>query len=147
MVRPEHLAPCRPRKGSPGSSDHAPPSTATAVPGDHRVDAGLRAGSVGLIGVLFIAVANAAPITAMSFNVPIAIGFWHWLWAPAGFAFATIVLTFFTVGYVAMARHITTTGAFMGFISHGLGQITGMASGLLATVAYVIFEGSLIGGV
>ncbi len=45
-----------------------------------------------------------------------------------------------------MAKHITTTGAFYGFISHGLGQITGMASGLLATVAYVVFEGSLVGG-
>ena len=126
-----------------------PPSggTGTALPGDHHVaTAGLRAGSVGLVGVLFMAVANAAPITAMSFNVPIAIGFGNGLGAPAGFLFATIVLTFFTVGYVAMARHITTTGAFMGFISHGLGQITGMASGLLAAVAYIIFEGSLIGG-
>jgi amino acid transporter len=116
------------------------------LPGDHHVSTGLRAGSVGLVGVLFMAVANAAPITAMSFNVPIAIGYGNGLGAPAGYLFATIVLTFFTVGYVAMARHITTTGAFMGFISHGLGQVAGMASGLLATVAYVIFEGSLIGG-
>lgn len=118
----------------------------TALPGDHKVSAGLRAGAVGLVGVLFMAVANAAPITAMSFNVPIAIGYGNGLGAPAGFLFATIVLTFFTIGYVAMARHITTTGAFYGFISHGLGQVTGMASGLLATVAYVIFEGSLVGG-
>ena len=128
------------------STEPEPGSTDTAVPGDHHVSAGLRAGSVGLIGVLFMAVANAAPITAMSFNVPIAIGYGNGLGAPAGYLFATIVLTFFTVGYVAMAKHITTTGAFMGFISHGLGQITGMASGLLATVAYVIFEGSLVGG-
>jgi amino acid transporter len=127
-------------------SSPPPGDTEAALPGDHRVNAGLRAGAVGLIGVLFMAVANAAPITAMSFNVPIAIGFGNGLGAPAGFLFATIVLTLFTVGYVAMARHITTTGAFMGFISHGLGQIVGMASGLLATVAYVIFEGSLIGG-
>ena len=126
-----------------------PPSggTGTALPGDHQIaGAGLRAGAVGLAGVLFMAVANAAPITAMSFNVPIAIGFGNGLGAPAGFLFATVVLTLFTIGYVAMARHITTTGAFMGFISHGLGQLTGMASGLLATVAYVIFEGSLVGG-
>jgi amino acid transporter len=119
----------------------------TALPGDHRpVSTGLRAGAVGLGGVRLRAVATAAPITAMSFNVPIAVGFGNGLGAPAGFLFATLVLTLFTVGYVAMARHITTAGAFMGFISHGLGQIAGMASGLLATVAYVIFEGSLIGG-
>ncbi len=45
-----------------------------------------------------------------------------------------------------MAGHITTAGAFYGFISNGLGQVWGMASGLLATFAYVVFERSLIGG-
>src|ERR1044072_6848924 len=82
----------------------------------------------------------------MTGNVPIAVGFGNGLGAPAGFLFATIALTLFALGYVAMARHITTTGAFYGFISHGLGQVWGMASGFLATFAYVVFEGSLIGG-
>jgi amino acid transporter len=108
--------------------------------------AGLKRGAVGIVAVIFMAVANAAPITAMTGNVPIAVGFGNGLGAPAGFLFATIILTLFALGYVAMARHITTTGAFYGFISHGLGQIWGMASGMLATFAYVVFEGSLIGG-
>jgi amino acid transporter len=107
--------------------------------------AGLKKGTVGIVAVIFMAVANAAPITAMTGNVPIAVGFGNGLGAPAGFLFATIVLTIFALGYVAMAKHITTTGAFYGFISHGLGQAWGMASGLLATFAYVVFEGSLIG--
>ena len=106
---------------------------------------GLKKGSIGIVAVIFMAVANAAPITAMTGNVPIAVGFGNGLGAPAGFLFATIILTLFALGYVAMARHITTTGAFYGFISHGLGQIWGMASGMLATFAYVVFEGSLIG--
>jgi amino acid transporter len=105
----------------------------------------LKAGAVGLVGVLFMAVANAAPITAMTGNVPIAVGYGNGIAAPAGFLVATIVLTLFTVGFVAMARHITTAGAFYGFITHGLGQVWGMASGALATMAYVVFEGSLIG--
>jgi amino acid transporter len=107
---------------------------------------GLRKGSIGIVAVIFMAVANAAPITAMTGNVPIAVGFGNGLGAPAGFLFATIALTLFSLGYVAMAKHITTTGAFYGFISHGLGQVWGMASGVLATFAYVVFEGSLIGG-
>ncbi len=117
-------------------------------PGDHQMsgEARLKVGAVGLVGVLFMAVANAAPITAMSFNVPIAVGYGNGSGAPAGYLFATIVLTIFTVGFVAMARHITTAGAFYGFISHGLGQVPGMASGLLAAIAYIIFEASLIGG-
>lgn len=108
---------------------------------DHK----LKAGAVGLSGVLFMAVANAAPITAMTGNVPIAVGYGNGLGAPAGYFVATIVLTLFTVGFVAMARHITTAGAFYGFITHGLGQVWGMASGALATMAYIVFEGSLIG--
>jgi amino acid transporter len=105
----------------------------------------LKTGAVGLAGVLFMAVANAAPITAMTGNVPIALGYGNGIGAPAGFLVATIVLTLFTVGFVEMARYITTAGAFYGFITHGLGQVWGMATGALATMAYVVFEGSLIG--
>jgi amino acid transporter len=105
----------------------------------------LKTGAIGMVAVLFMATANAAPITAMSANTPIAVGYGNGLAAPGGFLFATIVLTLFAVGFVAMARHVTTTGAFYGFISHGLGQVWGMAAGLVATLAYVVFEGSLIG--
>jgi amino acid transporter len=105
----------------------------------------LKVGAVGLAGVLFMAVANAAPITAMTGNVPIAVAYGNGLFAPGGFLVATVVLTLFAVGFVAMARHITTAGAFYGFVSHGLGQVWGMATGFLATMAYIVFEGSLIG--
>ncbi|WP_067168917.1 APC family permease [Microtetraspora niveoalba] len=109
--------------------------------GVHR----LRRNAVGLVGVVFMAVATAAPITAMTGNVPIVIGFGNGLGVPAGYLVATAVLTVFSVGYVAMARHITSAGAFYGYISHGLGQIAGMVAGLLATMAYVVFEASIIG--
>jgi len=105
----------------------------------------LKSGAIGLSGVLFMSVANAAPITAMTGNVPIALGYGNGIGAPAGYLVATVVLTLFTVGFVSMARYITTAGAFYGFITHGLGQVWGMASGALATMAYVVFEGSLVG--
>ena len=85
----------------------------------------LKPGAIGLIGVLFMAVANAAPITAMTGNTPIAVGYGNGIGAPAGFLVATIVLTLFAIGFVAMARYITTTGAFYGFITQGLGQVVG----------------------
>ncbi len=131
------------------TTEHGPDGP-VALPGDHHVspkeEVRLKAGAVGLVGVLFMAVANAAPITAMSFNVPIAIGYGNGIGASAGYLFATIVLTIFTIGFVAMAKYVTTAGAFYGFISQGLGQVWGMASGLLAAVAYIVFEASLIGG-
>ncbi|WP_051838417.1 APC family permease [Streptomyces sp. NRRL WC-3742] len=105
----------------------------------------LKAGSVGLVGVVFMALATAAPITAMTGNLPVIIGSGSGLHAPAGFVFVSLVLAVFTVGYVAMARHITTAGAFYGFVSHGLGRVAGMASGLLAVLAYVVFESSIVG--
>jgi len=131
------------------TTERAPEGAPIANPGDHQIQpqdaARLKAGAVGLFGVLFMALANAAPITAMSFNVPIAVGYGNGVGAAGGFLFAAVVLAIFTLGFVTMARYITTAGAFYGFISHGLGQIWGMASGLLAAVAYVIFEASLIG--
>ncbi|MGW4096782.1 MULTISPECIES: APC family permease [unclassified Mycobacterium] len=105
----------------------------------------LKRNAVGTVGVIFMAVATAAPITAMVGNVPIAVGFGNGSHAPAGYIVATIVLGLFAVGYATMAKHITTTGAFYGYISHGLGRIVGMASGGLITMAYVVFEASLIG--
>ena len=92
-----------------------------------------------------MAIATAAPITAMTGNVPVAVGFGNGTGAPAGYLFATVVLTIFAVGYVAMSRYITAAGAFYGYISHGLGRVMGMASGLLATLAYIVFEAALIG--
>ena len=62
-----------------------------------------------------------------------------------GYLVATIVLGLFAIGYATMAKHITATGAFYGYISHGLGRVVGLASGVIITMAYVVFEGSLIG--
>jgi amino acid transporter len=106
----------------------------------------LKPGAVGLAGVLFLTVTGAAPISAMLFNTPIAVGFGNGIGAPAGFWIAAVVLTIFGVGYVAMARKVTTAGGFYSFISHGLSRELGMASGLLMVSAYCVFEVSLVGG-
>ncbi len=105
----------------------------------------LKPNAVGTIGVIFMAVATAAPITAMVGNVPIAVGSGNGSAAPAGYLVATVVLGLFAVGYATMAKHITATGAFYGFISHGLGRIIGMASGFIITMAYTVFEAALVG--
>ena len=105
----------------------------------------LRAGSIGVFAVAFMALATAAPITAMTGNVPIAVGFGNGMYAPGGYIFAGIILTIFTVGYAAMSRHITNTGSFYGFISHGLGPAVGFISGVLSAFAYIVFEASIIG--
>src|SRR5215210_1592526 len=113
--------------------------------GDSGVDR-LKPGAIGLMGVIFIAVTGAAPISAMLFNVPFATGFGTGLYTPAAFLFATIILTSFSIGYVAMARKIRATGGFYTFISHGLGRELGLAAGITGALAYALFEVSLLGG-
>ena len=106
----------------------------------------LRKHAVGLAGVLFLTVTGSAPISAMLFNTPIAVGFGNGLGTPAAFMFATVILTIFSVGYVAMSRKVTTAGGFYSYISHGLGRELGLGSGFAAVVAYSVFEASLAGG-
>ncbi|MGW0884346.1 APC family permease [Streptomyces sp. NPDC002671] len=105
----------------------------------------LKPNAVGLLGVVFMAVATAAPITAMTGNVPFMVSAGNGIGAPASYLVAMVVLAIFSVGFTSMAKHITSTGAFYGFISFGLGRTAGLASGLLATFAYVVFEPALIG--
>src|SRR5829696_5022154 len=112
---------------------------------DRGVDR-LKPNAVGLMGVIFVAVTGAAPISAMLFNVPFATGFGTGIYTPAAFLFATIILTIFAVGYIAMASKIRATGGFYTFISHGLGRELGLAAGICGALAYALFEVSLLGG-
>lgn len=55
---------------------------------------------------------------------------------PLTFLIVTGVLLMFSVGYVAMARHIRNAGAFYAFTAQGLGGLMGGAAALLAILAY-----------
>jgi amino acid transporter len=127
-----------------------PGSRATGKLGYDVADRGdlhkLHTKAVGLIGVLFLTVTGAAPISAMLFNVPIAVGYGNGIGAPASFLVATIILLIFSVGYAAMASKVTAVGGFYSFISHGLGRELGMGFGFGSVVAYSVFEASLAGG-
>src|SRR6266498_3758442 len=130
--------------GGPGSM---PERLAESLDISQREDVPkLRKHAIGLWGVLFLTVTGAAPISAMLFNTPISVGFGNGVGTPSGFAFAAIVLTIFSVGYVAMARKKTTAGGFYSYISHGLGREIGMGTGFGAVLAYSVFEASLCGG-
>lgn len=106
----------------------------------------LHGSAVGLIGVLFLTVTGAAPITAMLLNVPIVVGNGSGFGAAAAFLVATLILLVFSVGYAAMAGKVSAVGGFYAFISHGLGRELGMGIGLASVVAYSVFEPALAGG-
>ncbi|MEE6166682.1 MULTISPECIES: APC family permease [unclassified Mycolicibacterium] len=105
----------------------------------------LKRGAVGVVGVVFMVVAFSAPISAMTANLPVAVGFGNGSGAPAGFIIATVVLTIFSIGFVALARHITAAGAFYTFVSRGWSRIPGLAAGIMSMFVYMIMEAGVIG--
>lgn len=107
----------------------------------------LNAKAVGLVGVLFLTVTGAAPVSGMLGNVPFAIGAGNGLYVPAAFVLATIVLIIFSIGYAKMAGKLSTVGGFYSYISQGLGREAGLAAGIGSAFAYSIFEASLYGNV
>jgi len=111
----------------------------------HETPGALRKNALGLWDVVFMAVATSAPITAMSGNLPFGVGYGVGTGAPATYIWATVILTIFSVGYVAMARYVTSTGAFYGFISRGLGRVPGLGAGYMVTFSYSVFEASIVG--
>ena len=104
----------------------------------------LHHGALGLPSVLFCIVTGAAPLTAMLFNVPVAVNGGGYA-APAAFILATIALTIFSVGYIAMCGRVTSAGGFYTFISRGLGRVVGVGSGVLIALCYMIFVAAVVG--
>lgn len=105
----------------------------------------LKPEAIGLVGVVFMVVAFSAPTTAMTGNLPVAVGFGNGIGAPAGFMIATVVLTIFSIGFVSLARHITAAGAFYTFVSRGSSRIPGLAAGVMSMFTYMTMEAGLIG--
>jgi amino acid transporter len=103
---------------------------------------GLARNALGLGGLLFCVATAAAPLTAMLFNVPIAT-MGAGSAGPAAFLVATLMLTVFAVGYVAMARRVTTTGGFYSFVSHSFGRVLGLGTAGLITFSYALFTAAL----
>src|SRR5436305_5249841 len=104
----------------------------------------LARNALGLREVLFCIVTGAAPIAAMQFNVPWAVGGAGYA-GPATFLLATLILTIFSVGYVEMARRVTAAGGFYSFISHGFGAVIGMGAAITIALSYTIFSAANVG--
>jgi amino acid transporter len=119
-------------------------AAATTGPPITREHGRLHHGALGLPSVLFCIVTGAAPLTAMLFNVPVAVNGGGYV-APAAFLVATIALTIFSVGYIAMCGRVTSAGGFYTFVTRGLGRVVGVGSGLLIALCYMIFVAAVVG--
>jgi amino acid transporter len=118
----------------------APPTS----PPTTREPGTLAGNALGLTSVLFCIVTGAAPLTAMLFNVPVATLGGGYA-SPAAFLVATVALTIFSVGYIAMSRRVTSAGGFYTFVTLGLGRVAGVGAGLLIALCYIVFAAAVLG--
>jgi amino acid transporter len=109
------------------------------------VSRALAADRLGVPAVLFFVLASVAPLTVAAGVIPTAYSTTGLTGIPAGFIAVAVILGLFAVGYVAMTRHITNSGAFYAFISRGLGRMLGVAAALVALLAYSFLQIGLYG--
>jgi amino acid transporter len=118
--------------------------TSAAAPPD-AAPRTLARNRLGVMAVLAFIMASVAPLTVAAGVIPTAYAATGLTGIPAAFIVIAIILGVFSAGYVAMARHITNSGAFYAFISRGLGRVTGVSSSLIALLSYNFLQVALYG--
>jgi amino acid transporter len=107
----------------------------------------LAKNSIGTLGIIFFVVAAAAPLTVVVAVFPVILGSGNGLGIVGTFVLVAAVLLVFSVGFVAMSRHVRNAGAFYAFITKGLGRPLGMGSASLVIFSYNAVQLGLYGGI
>src|SRR5690242_16054853 len=107
---------------------------AMATPVEAR--AGLKPNRLGVLGVAFFVVAAVGPMAAIVGGAPVVFAA-NGASAPATYILAGLLFAVFSVGYVAMSRHIANAGGFVAYIARGLGPRAATAAAGMAIVCYI----------
>ncbi|MEW5808899.1 MAG: APC family permease [Actinomycetota bacterium] len=102
-------------------------------------------GHLGPVGIVFMVVAAAAPLTVIGGNMPLAMGLGNGAGAPVGFVIAALVLLVFSVGFVTMTPHVPEAGAFFSYVTVGLGERMGKGIAVVALIAYTAIQIGIYG--
>lgn len=105
----------------------------------------LRRGRLGPFAIAFFVVSAVAPLTGMGGGAPFAMLLGNGPGVPATYVVVTVLMLIFAVGYVAMARHHTSTGAFYSYVARSLGGYLGGAAALIALLGYNTMQIGLYG--
>jgi amino acid transporter len=108
-------------------------------------DTGLRHGRLGTLGIVFFVVAAAAPLVGMTGAVPVAVVLGVGAAVPGAYLVVGLMLLVFSVGYAAMSRSVTNTGAFFAYVGRGLGIGPGVGSAFTSMVAYLAVQLAIYG--
>ena len=110
------------------NAESVPTSDSIARRDEHK----LRSNRLGVLAVAFFVISAAAPLTGMAGGAPVAMLLGNGAGVPATYLVVTVLMLVFAVGYVAMARHYTSAGAFYSYVARAMG---GHAGGAAAWVA------------
>ncbi|AGL18278.1 APC family permease [Actinoplanes sp. N902-109] len=121
------------------------PYTSTSS-GSARLSTALAHDRLGVAAVVFFVMSAAAPLTVVAGVIPTGLAVTGLTAVPIAFVAVALVLAVFSVGYVAMARHIANAGAFYAYVSRGLGRPLGVAAAWVALAAYNSFQVASYGG-
>jgi amino acid transporter len=119
--------------------------SATSPTRPSAVSQALARDRLGVPSVIMFALTAAAPLMVVGALVTTAWGAIGVTGFPLGFVLMSIVLAFFSFGYVAMSRHLTNAGAFYSYIARGLGSPFGVAGSFVALLAYNMLQVGLYG--
>ncbi|MGH3656314.1 MAG: APC family permease [Micromonosporaceae bacterium] len=100
---------------------------------------------LGVADIVFFQMSAATPFTVVAGVVTTAYAVTGMTAIPFAFIAVACVLALFSVGYVAMSRHVVNAGAFYAYITRGLGRIPGVAAAMIALVAYNMMQVGLYG--
>ncbi|MEV6490850.1 APC family permease [Actinoplanes sp. NPDC051633] len=100
---------------------------------------------LGVPSVVFFGVAGAAPLTVIIGSISAIYAIIGSTAVPIVYLVVAGILSLFTVGFVAMSRHIVNSGAFYSYISHGLGRVIGVGAAFVALPAYSLMQIGLFG--
>ena len=117
----------------------------TAPPRRSPVSAALARDRLGVPAVVFFVMSAATPLTVVAGVVTTGYAVTGIRGIPLSFLLVGAVLGLFSVGYVAMARHVKNAGAFSAYVARGLGRPCGVGAAWVALLAYNALQCGLYG--
>ncbi|MFE4393265.1 MULTISPECIES: APC family permease [Streptomycetaceae] len=112
---------------------------------DAPTAATLKPNALGVLGILFFVLSGQAPLTGIAGAAPISVALGNGSGTPAAYVVAGAVILLFSVGFIAMGRHVVDAGAFYTYIGTGLGRAAGAGSASVALFAYCVIQAAMYG--
>ncbi|HEX2360792.1 MAG TPA: APC family permease, partial [Jiangellaceae bacterium] len=113
--------------------------------GADSVSRTLASNRLGVPAVVFFVISAATPLTVVAGVITTGFAVTGIIGLPIAFVAMALLLALFSVGYVAMSRHITNAGAFYTYVTHGLGRPAGVGAAWMALFAYNALQVGLYG--